>query len=54
MTYSRLFIISLEAYSYKCEEFANRNAYLFALLNAAAVPDGDFGSTPNPKKLFNN
>lgn len=46
MTYIKELIISLEANSNNSEELANFSACLLALLKAAAVPVGDFGSTP--------
>lgn len=44
---------SFEAYSNNNELFAKINAVLLALLNAAAVPSDDLGSTPPSKKKKN-
>ncbi len=41
-----MLIISRDAYSNKMELLANNKAFRFGLLKAAAVPIGDFGSTP--------
>jgi hypothetical protein len=40
------FISSCEVYSSNIDVLASMSASLLALLNAAAVPIGDFGSTP--------
>ena len=45
-TYRSELMISFEANSKMSDELANLSACLLALLNAAAVPVGDFGSTP--------
>lgn len=44
-------MISFDANSNNRDEFANIKACLLALLKEAAVPDGDFGSTP-PSRNF--
>lgn len=46
----REFRISLDAYSKSIELLANSRACFTGLLNAAAVPAGDLGSTPPSAK----
>jgi hypothetical protein len=42
----REFMSSCDVYSSNIDVLASMSDSLFALLNAAAVPIGDFGSTP--------
>lgn len=46
----KIFCNSLDAYSSNIELLASNKAFLLGLLNAAAVPIGDLGSTPPSKK----
>lgn len=47
-------MISFEANSKSKDELANLSACLLALLKEAAVPVGDFGSTPPTTKIILN